>query len=169
MGGARLDAVGHCIYAMKVTSKISFDEYWNSLAYRDKIPVRNGSLRTMVGDNIYHRVNSAWAQCNSHHSNVDGTMNKFNVAADTGTDAVLISDFFYYFGRAAPEVPSEILLSMGYKNGRNHRIFSNSESASLIAWIKRQPNRNIVVADPFDFDAADSHYSVENNSVRSKK
>ena len=46
--------IGRCIYAMRVTDALSFDQYWELPRYRCKRPVRNGSRRTMVGDNIYH-------------------------------------------------------------------------------------------------------------------
>jgi hypothetical protein len=53
MGGRRLNAVGRCVYAMRVSSKITFNEYWTNPKYLDKKPVRNGSRKMMVGDNIY--------------------------------------------------------------------------------------------------------------------
>src|SRR5690349_11369247 len=54
MGGARLRATGRCVYAMRVTEKLTFNEYWANPLYFDKKPVRNGSNKMMVGDNIYH-------------------------------------------------------------------------------------------------------------------
>src|SRR5688572_18085094 len=54
MGGARLGATGRCVFAMRVTETLSFNEYWFGSQYRDKRPVRNGSRRMLVGDNIYH-------------------------------------------------------------------------------------------------------------------
>src|SRR6185295_1040051 len=44
MGGSRLRA----------TKTITFNEYWPSLEFLDKRPVRHGSNKMMVGDNIYH-------------------------------------------------------------------------------------------------------------------
>src|SRR5215211_1755390 len=55
MGGRRLNATGRCIFAMKVTEGLSFDQYWSQPNHFDKRPVRNGSRTMMVGDNIYHR------------------------------------------------------------------------------------------------------------------
>src|SRR5271166_5243641 len=54
MGGADLRALGRCIFAMRVTEASSFDQYWPDPACRAKRPVRNGSKKMMVGDNIYH-------------------------------------------------------------------------------------------------------------------
>jgi hypothetical protein len=55
MGGSRLDATGRCVFAMQITKKLSFDEYWSDSRYAVKKPVRNGSRTMLVGDNIYHR------------------------------------------------------------------------------------------------------------------
>src|SRR5687767_10285479 len=54
IGGRRLKATGRCIFAMRVSKRITFNEYWSDPTYRDKKPVRNGSCKMMVGDNIYH-------------------------------------------------------------------------------------------------------------------
>jgi Nucleotide modification associated domain 2 len=54
MGGSRLKATGHCIFAIRVTEKLTFNDYWTNPAFLDKRPVRNGSQKMMVGDNIYH-------------------------------------------------------------------------------------------------------------------
>ena len=55
MGGSRLNATGQCIFAMRVTEKITFNEYWTNPKFLDKKPIRNGSQKIMVGDNIYYQ------------------------------------------------------------------------------------------------------------------
>src|SRR5690349_20991643 len=45
MGGTRLRATGRCVFAMRISAKITFHEYWSNPAYLDKKPVRNGSCR----------------------------------------------------------------------------------------------------------------------------
>src|SRR5690349_7296886 len=64
VGGARLKATGRCVFAMRVTGACSFNEYWNDTRFLDKKPVRNGSRRMMVGDNIYHHdpATGTWTQ-----------------------------------------------------------------------------------------------------------
>ncbi len=85
VGGARLNATGHCIFAQRVTANLTFDEYWSDTSFRDKRPVRNGSRVMMVGDNIYHRDvgNGPWLQEDSHHSHPDGSPNPVNLERDT--------------------------------------------------------------------------------------
>ena len=109
MGGARLKAAGRCIFAMRVTEKITFDEYWANPVYLDKKPVRTGSNKMLVGDNIYHRDSNSgeWHQADSHHSHPDGSINTHNLRTDTKKENVLISKYFFYFGREAPAVPPQ--------------------------------------------------------------
>lgn len=169
VGGGRLNATGRCIFAARVTGHKTFDEYWADPAFLDKRPVRNGSSRMMVGDNIYHRdaATKKWRQADSHHSYADGSANPHNVRVDTKTSRVLISNHFYYFGRAAPVIPSRLLSAIGYSNGRNYRVFSLTDSAKLVSWIESRHTASVnrVLADPFDFGSCDMRYSAENNRV----
>lgn len=157
VGGSRLKATGRCIYLMKVSEKVTFNEYWSDDRFRIKKPLRNGSLVMMVGDNIYHQEsgNVEWFQEDSHHSMSDGSFNLKNLKTDTASMHVLISDHFYYFGGSAPTVD---LASIGYRNIRTHRKVSlNDQSViNFIKGIEQQNvcNRNRVLADPFDFSAA---------------
>ncbi len=171
VGGGRLKAKGRCIFAMKVTKKITYNEYWNGSEYKDKKPVRNGSKKMMLGDNIYHQdINSNWLQAHSHHSMEDGTVNIHNLNRDTSSKNVLISKHFYYFGKSAPLIPSEIIEAIGYKNQVGHRRFKNNEAIGLIEWLETEhgPTINLVLSDPFDFDNSKAHYSVLTNKTSKK-
>ena len=169
MGGRRLRATGCCIFAMCVTKKITFDEYWANPDYRDKKPVRNGSNKMMVGDNIYHRAepNKKWHQADSHHSLADGSINTDNLKRDTKTNAVLISKNFFYFGNSAPVIPQSILDAIGFKNGIGHRVFDIADCDKLFSWLRSQHGRslNMVAGDPFDFGDSNLRYSVRNNKI----
>lgn len=169
MGGARLNATGKCIFAMRISEIITFEEYWSNPKYKDKKPVRNGSKKMIVGDNIYNRVNGVWQQANSHHSMPDGSQNIHNVRNDTQSNSVLVSNHFFYFGSSAVQIPNEILQEIGYKNGRNHRKFCIASAKILIDFLEKNHGRNIVHADPFDFNIASSRYSAKNNKVTMEK
>ncbi|MBN9616030.1 MAG: hypothetical protein J0G35_10715 [Acidobacteriales bacterium] len=163
MGGGRLKATGRCVYAMRVTETLSFDEYWANEAYFDKRPVRNGSSVMMVGDNIYSRneVGGPWQQLDSHHSNPDGSANPVNVNKDTSANRVLISRDFLYFGKAAPFVTPRVLERLEYKNRRGHRVFEDSKCAVFVDWLfeNYRNGRNRLTGDPFDFDQSAKRYS----------
>jgi hypothetical protein len=170
MGGARLRATGRCIFAMRVSASLPFNDYWFSPLYLDKRPVRNGSSRMMVGDNIYHwdAGSKRWLQADSHHSNPDGTPNPHNIANDTKTDRVLLSDHFLYFGRRAPHVPNGVLESLGFRNGRNYRVFDESECRELLSWFQETfgGDLNCVIGDPFDFENSNKRYSAGDNRIK---
>lgn len=130
------------IFAMKVTEKMSFDEYWNSQRFQTKKPVMNGSLKKMYGDNIYHKVDGNWVQADSHHSLVDGLPNEINISRDTSVNAVLISDYFFYFGKNSFPIP-EVLLPHVVKSGPGYRHVDENWGEILI--------NNIVQAIPFGY------------------
>lgn len=166
MGGRRLDATGHCVFAMCVSQKLTFNEYWNDQKFRDKRPIRNGSLVMLVGDNIYHRDGTVWIQEDSHHSRPDGTADPSNVRTDTSADAVLISEDFYYFGASAPKVPSAVIAAMNYRNGRNYRRISLPEPGRiLVDWLRVNFIANRVMADPFQLSEGASRYSAATNRI----
>lgn len=168
VGGGRLQATGRCIYLMEVSEILNFDTYWSDKRFRVKKPVRNGSPVMMVGDNIYHRdATENWIQEDSHHSNPDGTTNLKNLATDTKSINVLISTHFYYFGNTAPLVD---LSSIGYtKNGIGHRKKS-FEDANVVAFVKNiedsyRRDRNIVIADPINFEHASKRVDQKTGKI----
>jgi hypothetical protein len=169
MGGTALKAVGRCIYAARVTDAVSFDGYWAGPQYRCKRPVRNGSRKTVVGDNIYHHNSASplWLQEDSHHSQPSGAQDPYNVDQDTKTDRVLISEHFYYFGRSAPLVPDKILHEIGYRNARNHRVLPLETATPLISWLEENFGKrlNHVMGDPYQFESSGARYSRKADKV----
>lgn len=169
MGGSRLKARGRCIFAMRVSQKITFNEYWSNPAYLDKKPVRNGSSKMMVGDNVYHYdvTSHNWQQADSHHSNADGSVNPHNLGTDTKCDKVLISRHFFYFGSNAPMVPDNIMNVIGFKNGIGHRVYDRQKCVSFLHWLHADfPGAlNTVQGDPYYLEISDKRYSVADNKI----
>lgn len=109
-GSKSLKCQHRLIYAMQVSDKITYSEYWDDPKYNNKKPIMNGSLIQMYGDNIYYRKSdNSWFQANSHHSYENGTINYDNLNRDTKSEYVLISNNFYYFGRKHIEIPKEYI------------------------------------------------------------
>lgn len=165
VGGCNMKSASRkCIFLMKVTEKISFQEYWDNPRFSIKKPLRNGSSVRMVGDNIYHRdTDGNWMQEDSHHSNPDGTINIKNLKTDTNiSDKVLISDNFWYFGVDAITVDLD---SIEYQRGRRkHKKVKLTESnngrqliSSLVDIYRKNLNR--VNSDPCQFK--NSHKRVD--------
>ena len=164
VGGSSLRSVKRrCILLMKVSEKVSFQDYWDHERFSLKKPVRNGSRVQMLGDNIYHKDgNGDWIQEDSHHSNPDGTPNPVNLDRDTGrTDQVLVSNYFLYFGDEALPVDLD---SIGYGRIRNYKkifLSASKEARDLITSVFRdhRSDINMVVSDPCQF--IDSHQRVD--------
>jgi hypothetical protein len=131
------------VYAMHVTGAMTFEEYWTDRRFQQKKPNLQGSKKQAFGDNIYSRdpVTGIWHQANSHHSLHDGSSNPLNVKADTGTDRILFSDDFVYWGGSGPELPKQFLCYGPQHEsvcaGRGHKNrFSLELVNQYVAWIR---------------------------------
>lgn len=145
------------VYAMRVTGAMSFEEYWTDPRFQRKKANLRGSKKQAFGDNIYSRdpATGRWCQANSHHSLNDGSPNPLNVKADTGTNRILFSDDFVYWGGSGPELPEQFLCygarhesvcaGYGHKNS-----FSTQIVQELIAWI-RSLNETGYCGEPMDW------------------
>ena len=130
-GSARYGITGKLVFTMEISERLTFDAYWNDERFATKKPVMNGSLKKMYGDNIYRRrENGEWEQANSHHSLEDGRPNAYNVERDTSSDAVLIANNFYYFGKSPIDIP-ELLASRIVKKGIGYRCIRRSDIDEL--------------------------------------
>ena len=108
-GSAKLKNIGRVIYGMRITEKLTFDQYWNDERFAHKRPTYAAGKALAFGDNIYHHnIAGNWIQENSHHSYADGVFNELNATRDLGADAVLISDDFVYWGASCPDIPAKL-------------------------------------------------------------
>lgn len=169
IAGSKLKKPGHCIFGMRVTETSSFDDYWLDDRFAAKRPVRNGSRAMMLGDNIYHRDSETdgWQQEDSHHSRPDGLADQSNIERDTGTNRVLISNDFTYFGKSAPEVPQTVFDAMGYENRIGHRNFTAIDAEPLLVWFgsERRKTDGPIVDDPFQFRKSSARFSTGSNKI----
>ena len=163
VGGVRLGDAGRLIFGMNVSETMSFDQYWLDPRFQRKKPIRNGSLSTLVGDNIYHRdpASGDWIQADSHHSRPDGTADPDNIRSDTATDRVLIAKRFVYFGKSAISIPEELLEDLGYASGRGHRKYDDAQAAALLSWMESctRDRWGLIVGEPHEFDDGAARYA----------
>lgn len=91
------DRVGfeRLVFIMKVTSIIDYDSYYSDQRFKLKKP-KSGDGIGMRGDNIYYRENGIYKQAITYFHRSEREM-----AHDLGSDRVLVSNDFFYFGRAA--------------------------------------------------------------------
>jgi hypothetical protein len=114
------------VYAMRITEKLSFDEYANNPRFRYKVPSK-GIIQER-GDNIYFRdSNGDWKQRPSYHK-------EKQMEADLRGEYVLVSDDFFYFGANAVLVPERFRGLMS--TGRWYRHVFGSEATDFVAWLR---------------------------------
>jgi len=99
------------VYAMKVTEKINFDQYFQDRRFNDR------------ADNIYYKENGNWEQKeNPYHKKED-------MIRDLSGICVLISNHYFYFGRNAISIPNRFneLIKKGpsYKCNFDEKLVNN--------------------------------------------
>ncbi len=129
----------HLIFLMRVTEKMTFEEYWNDVRFKMKKPVLNGSLKQMHGDNIYYKENGNWCQMNSHHSFYEGKLNEANLKQDLSGNSILISNDFVYLGRKHFRVPERYVELCPNSKQRDYiTIQNNSLADEFIGFIRKK-------------------------------
>lgn len=133
------------VYWMRVKKIITFDEYWSDPKYDIKKPDLYGSVFQQYGDNIYFTDSEGFIrQKDSFHSLPNGIVSKGNLKRDvSSTNRVLISDEFSYFGKSAPEIPSEfsdfVIKGQGHKNR-----FERSAANDFYRWLVGLGSRGLI-------------------------
>lgn len=99
------------IYAMVVSEKLTYDEYWNCKKFKCKRPFVYGSKKKMYGDNIYHKSEESGEiiQEDSHHSLEHGVTNTLNYSRDVPGEYILAAEEFWYWGSDAIKLPPQFL------------------------------------------------------------
>lgn len=133
------------IFAMRVSEKLSFQQYWDDERFRIKQSDHYSSNSMAYGDNIYHVIDGAWMQEDSHHSHADGRINRANLERDTSSDNVLVGDDFVYWGGNSAAIPAHLRNFEGqdlYPPPRGCRSkFSEDFRAEVVAWYESLPIR----------------------------
>ena len=135
-GSAEKHRKGYFVYAMQVTEKLSFNDYWAEPRFQSKKPDMHSSLKRTVGDNVYRYDGDKWWQADSVHSYAHGGQNPVTRDKDTKSDNVLISDRYVYYGGDGFMLPYE-LLEKGICAGRGYKSnFPEETVQEFIAWIE---------------------------------
>lgn len=130
------------VHAMKVGETRDWRSYCDDARFLRKKPMRRGSRKQSCGDNIYYRSpdNTEWLQLDSFHSQKDGTRRSEHVKRDTGTDRILASEDFYYFGVDGPEIPQQFRDPERYdicrKVRTRKRLYDDDWIAEFVAWLR---------------------------------
>ena len=158
-GSVALSCRYKLIYAMQVTDKITYDEYWENPLYQNKKPIMYGSLAQMYGDNIYHQKDNNWIQADSHHSNGDGSTNYSNLNRDTNSESVLISNNFYYFGKGYINIPNELIANV-CKERQGFKYIDEIVAKTLLEYLSNNYDLGYY-ANPIQFENFKRHDGIK--------
>lgn len=145
---------GHISYAMRVTDKLTFDQFWSDDRFLSKRPNLDGTLQEACGDNIYQfdYVSGHWCQkVRAFHCHSS------EIAHDTHVEWVLTSDDFIYWGDDGPplrEFGGHSLI----KKGPSHKCnFPEFVVAEFVDWIRKRQScgETGVCGKPLDLKQAE--------------
>ncbi|MEX0661200.1 MAG: hypothetical protein WEA58_10175 [Balneolaceae bacterium] len=157
-GSKKYNIAGKLVFAMNVSERLTFQEYWDDPRFEYKKPIMNGSLVQMYGDNIYYRDSNTknWNQENSHHSLPNGTVNGHNLERDIRGKFVLVSKNFYFFGKSAIEIPIRFKTQV-CTSTQGHKNVDNNVANKFLNWLSKnyQEGRH---DDPILFDNSFKRY-----------
>jgi hypothetical protein len=143
--------LNHIIFLLRVTEKLTFEEYWNDERFKRKKPVLNGSLKQIHGDNIYYKVNGNWCQIDSHHSFYNGVLNEANLKQDLSGNSILISNDFIYLGRNNFRVPEKFNELCPNPKQRDYITIHNSNLAEEFIELMRKKYVSGVNGEPINW------------------
>jgi hypothetical protein len=142
------DASGRMVYAMRITRKLTMEEYdrFAAAEYPNKLPDwRSSDRRRRMGDAIYDFSATPPPVRRSVHSEHDRDH-------DLGGKYALLSTEFHYFGRRAVAVPAH--LSGVVRQTQGHQSHLNDRYVeAATAWIRKLPSG--LQGDPQMWDDVD--------------
>ena len=136
-------AAPRLVYIMRVTEKMTFDEYFRDPRFQEKKPKRDGTPIQQLGDNIY------FLGAAGHYQQIDDAAHHCesgDMQRDLGGKYVLISDDFIYWGGMVQPPPPQldrnrfesiIHRSQGHSSNR----FSDGFKQEVFEWFDRFPQK----------------------------
>lgn len=151
--GNTYDFSDSVVYAMKITKKLSLEEYdqFCCASAPKKIPKWfNKDVRRRLGDCIYDYSNGPVPKIRMGVHTVD------NVARDLRGRFSLISNHFYYFGEQPRALPENLKYII--RRGQKHLVFDDADTLQRFEmWISKF-TKNKIYAKPqlqFEFEILD--------------
>ena len=121
---------GRLVYAMRIAEVLPLQQYGVDPRFVFKRPSIKGPSWRRLGDNIYYIDEAGdWQQRRGRHG-------PEWILRDLSGRNALVADEFYYFGREAPELPSDLRSII--KKGPGHRRVRDSATVNaFVSWLRR--------------------------------
>jgi putative DNA base modification enzyme with NMAD domain len=124
------------IYAMNISEKLHFDDYYKDPRFEAKKPRFDKSWREKCGDNIYHLgADGDWIQDPSpfHHTAEQKLQ-------DTKHPYVFVSKSFYYFGARAKPMPERFTGLIHNRQGCSCS-YPAEVVREFVDWLQKNPSK----------------------------
>ena len=138
IGNSQKSDGNRLVYAMRISQKLSMNQYFHTARYDAKKPKPEGRPEEQCGDNIYYQeADTVWKRVPSRFHNTRACF-----VQDVGTDLmgrpVFVAEHFYYFGSKRVPIPRDL----GGVICRGQSVHDKSELADqFVQWLeaKYQP------------------------------
>ena len=163
LGSKNQNCRGRLIYVMKVTEKMTYNEYWNSKRFSEK-KYSNKNSKRKCGDNIYHKNSKGdWLQ-EQNQFHIDEEIKKH----DTQTNAVLVSNSFFYFGDKHIELSNDFKNSVS-KLTQGHKYKGlEIEGKKLIKFLEKKYKKGRL-GKPIEYEDTENKCNSKQSQKRSSQ
>lgn len=147
LGSKNVDGVdysGRVVYAMRVHESLMFEVYDQlcRTQLKGKIPdMTHRDFRRQLGDCIYDFRGRAEALMR------DGVHDEGNRERDLSGKNVLLSDYFFYFGREAVKLPKRLLPILNQHPGNKSKM-NDPYKHEFVDWIEKNYKPNVLYGRP---------------------
>jgi hypothetical protein len=148
------DPPGHerLVYIMKVTDKISFDEYWAGERFAVKKPSRQ-SLEATRGDNIYEPIIPGGPFSTSNYKQIPNFFHdEKRIPHDVSGQFVLVSEDFYYFGAGAIPIEQFRIVIPRTQTPHGVKTSDEREIEKLMAYLASRHTKDVPFNMPHRWD-----------------
>jgi len=136
------------VYIMKVTDKITFDEYWADERYYVKKPSRN-SIEATRGDNIYQPILPGKPfSIDNYRQALNFFHDETRRPHDVSGQFALVSEDFYYFGSGAIPVDQFNIVIPRTQTPHGVKTDNETEIEKLLAYLASRYPKNEPVQMP---------------------
>jgi hypothetical protein len=156
------------IYLMKVTGKITFQEFWSSKKFASKKPNINADkIMDKIGDNIYKPKNKNPKKITDYTQIKNVNHKEKHMKKDLSGEYVLLSDCFYYFGVNAVDLPKKIRPDVPKGQSAHGTQTKNIQRCrELILFIQKKYKKGIY-GNPTKWQTNDITWKKDENYIKS--
>lgn len=142
------------VYAMQISERLSFNEYYTDDRFAKKKPNINGTWRERCGDNMYYKDQQGkWVQHRTiyHHETEIREQ-------DLRHPIVFVAESYYYFGDNAETIPIEYQ-DLVWKHEGCKKDHAPNVVENFLTWLKTNYTPGIY-GNPKDNDEAHKAYCL---------